>query len=515
MSKISRKAFLRLTAAAAGTAALATRTSAQAATPAAMPKGPARTTLIKGADLLLMDPIGKEMKGADVILKDGKIAEIGMNLAAADAEVIEANGMILMPGMIDGHRHNWQTIDSGRVVKTRPTGPEGYDTYQHWKMRTIVCLTPEDNYLGEYVGGLMAIDSGVTAMLDYAHGQPTEDKAVAAAKGLKDSGIGGWWTFQMGVSSSYKAGDTVSLAQADSERVATATEAHWKTVARIQKELFSDSSSNLQFGIAPAGGTGRSMKAVKEEYDRARATGAKMIACHIHKPSKPFDAGIFGHKDSGVPDMKDAGLLGPDWHLSHANRLTAEELQMLKDTGGMIAATTVGEFPYMSSVHRGPSVHGRAREAGVAVGIGVDVSVALQQHDYFEQCRGAFWNLYLEPAGVKIASKYRSEDTLDFATALGAKAIRMGDVAGSITVGKRADLVLLRTDRIGFARQGTVADRVLNYATRSDVDSVWIGGVARKRNGAMIGVDWAKLKADIATAQDRFGPEAASITLVP
>ncbi|MCY1373840.1 hypothetical protein D9M69_611370 [compost metagenome] len=54
---------------------------------------------------------------------------------------------------------------------------------------------------------------------------------------------------------------------------------------------------------------------------------------------------------------------------------------------------------------------------------------------------------------------YKSEDTLDFATALGAKAVRLDDVTGSLTVGKRADLVLLRTDRIGFAMLGSRRSR--------------------------------------------------------
>ena len=88
----------------------------------------------------------------------------------------------------------------------------------------------------------------------------------------------------------------------------------------------------------------------------------------------------------------------------------------------------------------------------------------------------------------------------------------MGDVTGSITVGKRADLVLLRTDRIGFAMQGSLADRVVNHAAREDIDSVWISGDAKKRNGEMIGVDWADYKAQIAAAQARFGPLTESIT---
>ncbi|MGY8994700.1 MAG: amidohydrolase family protein, partial [Rhodospirillales bacterium] len=209
--------------------------------------------------------------------------------------------------------------------------------------------------------------------------------------------------------------------------------------------------------------------------------------------------------------MQAAGLLGPDYHLAHANRLSSEELKMLRDSGGMVCATAMGEFPYMASANRGPSVHGRSRAAGVATGIGIDVNLVLTQ-DYFEHARAAFWSLYLSPEGTEIAKAYKSEDTLDFVTALGAKAMRLGDMTGTISVGKRADLVLLRTDRIGFAMLGSLADRVLNFGSLADIDSVWVAGRARKRNGRMIGVDWARLKSQVAEAQARIGSSAASIT---
>jgi cytosine/adenosine deaminase-related metal-dependent hydrolase len=464
--------------------------------------------VIRGADVLTMDPTLNEMPDTDVLIENGRISAIGKGLNSEGAEVIEANGMILMPGMCDGHRHLWHTIDAGRLAKTHPSV---YATYQEWKMRTIVSMNPEDHYLAGYLGGLMAIDSGVTSVIDYAHGQIDAETAVAAAKGAKDSGVGGWFTFQLGVSSTYKPGDVVPLSIADSQRIAATTETHWAIAERLQKEVFSGSSDIMQLGLAPASGMGSRLEDIRTEWTRIRDMGVKLLAAHVHKPASPTPKGTMGYRDSGVADLHEAGLLGPDYHLAHANRLTSEELEMLRDTGGMVCATAMGEFPYMASAHRGPSVHGRARAAGVATGIGIDVNLVLTQ-DYFEHARAAFWNLYLSAEGTKIAADYKSDDTLDFVTALGARAIRLGDVTGTITVGKRADLVLLKTDRIGFAMQGTLADRVLNFAALADIDSVWVAGAARKRNGQMIGVDWSKLKSQVAEAQKRIGPLAASVT---
>ncbi len=499
MNKMTRMEFLRLTAGAVTVAGSSGRAAAQRAS---------KATLIRGADLLTLDPTRGEVRARDVLIRDERIAAIGENLRAEGAEVIDAAGMILMPGMIDGHRHVWEILDMGRLVKSRPAVYNR--TYQQWKMRTIVSMTPEDNYLAGLIGGLQAIDSGVTALVDYAHGQPTEETAVAAARGLKDSGISGWFAFQLGVSSSYKPGDTVSLAKAEGQRIAAANETHWRTASRLQKEVFHDGSGLLQLALAPSANTGSTVADIQREWTRARGMGVRLLAAHIHKPANPLPAGVMGHRDSGVPDLNEAGLLGPDYHLAHANRLTSEELRMLRDSGGMICATAMGEIPYMSESFRGPSVHGRAREAGVPTGIGIDVSLALTG-DYFEHVRAALWNLYLDAESRRIVEGYESNDILDFATALGAKAIRLGDTAGTIEVGKRADLVLLRTDRIGFGMAGSLADRVVTFATTSDIDSVWIAGKPRKRMGKMLDLDWAKLKAELVEAQERVGRLAATI----
>ncbi len=288
MNKMTRKEFLRLTA-----GATAVATSGGAAT-----QRETTATLIRGADLLTMDPNLGEAGATDVLIREGRIAAVGKNLRADDAESIEASGMILMPGMIDGHRHVWEILDMGRLVKSRPAIYNA--TYQQWKMRTIVSMTPEDNYLAGLVGGLQAIDSGVTALVDYAHGQPTEETAVAAARGLKDSGIAGWFAFQLGVSSSYKPGDTVSLAKAEGQRIAATDEAHWKTAQRLQKELFSDGSALLQLGLAPSASLGSRVADAQREWTRARGMGVQLLAAHVHKPEKPEAAGIVGHRDSGV-----------------------------------------------------------------------------------------------------------------------------------------------------------------------------------------------------------------------
>lgn len=456
-----------------------------------------RATLIRGADLLTMDPVLQEVEGADVLIRGDKIHAIGKGLAATDAEVIDGRDMILMPGMCDGHRHVWLSCELGAVVKTAPAR---YVGYQDWKLRTMVALTPDDMHLAALVGGLLAIDAGVTSILDFAHGGLTREHALATALGLKWSGIGGWHCFALGVDAGYKPGDTVSRALANQQYTRPAGARHWAIAEHLQSKVFSDSSAPLQFGVCPSTVAENSMDGIKAEYARARSMGARMLPAHMVPQTHT------------VREMHAAGLLGPDFHVTHGTTMDDEELKMLRDSGGMVCSSIMGEFPYVSG-NQSASVHGRSRAAGVATGIGVDVPQAVTQ-DYFEHVRAAFWSLYVEPPGRKLAGGYTSTDVLDLATAAGARAIRLGDVTGSITVGKRADLVLLRTDRMGFATSGSLADRVVNFAALQDVDSVWVAGKARKRGGKMLNVDWRALKLEMMRAQARFRPLADSVKLV-
>ncbi len=501
---ITRKELFRL-----GIAGLATA-AATGGSAAASPAKPAeakkthnpqasRATLIRNADILTMDTKLGEMTGMDVLIKDGKIAAIAKGMKVDDAEVIDATGKILMPGMIDGHRHVWQIMNAGILVKTHAAK---YDHYQTWKERTVVCMTPEDFHLAGYVGGLLALDSGVTSVVDYAHGQHNREKAFAGARGLIESGVGGVFCYQIAHSTTYGPGDTISLAEASAQRLAPPTEEHYETARMLRDELFSSSDSLIRFGIASSNGLGRhTMRQTKVEFDRARALEPFLIALHIHKQNPVPPEGIYRN----ISDLYKAGLLGPEIHVSHGVQMTDEEIIMLRDTGGMLCATVMGEFPYVE-----PAIHGKARKMGLPSGIGIDVNLALTQ-DYFEHVRAALWNMQRSEEYARIAREYEPTDLLDFATNSGAKAIRMGDTTGTISVGKQADLVLLSTSRYGFALAGTLADRVFSFANLSDVDSVWVRGTLRKQNGKMLNVDWGKLKKDMREAQARIVRDAATI----
>jgi cytosine/adenosine deaminase-related metal-dependent hydrolase len=499
MRDINRREFMAASAAATGWVTTTSGAQSGPPPPPSLTRSAIRT-LIRGADLLTLDAQQRELPAVDVLMDGGKIVAIGKKLEAADAYVIDAHGMVLMPGLVDGYRHVWQVLQIGELVHTEPAR---IAQYERFKSELMVCLTPADHHLAGLIGGLQAIDAGVTTLLDYADVQYQAEGAVAAAQGLKASGVNGWFAYQVSKSPSHRTASTVSWAAAEAERLAFGDDVHFDTVAQLQRTVFSDHTAALRLGICVSPGIlGAPMSLVRREFERIRAQGVQLIVAPVSIPARPFAAGHFGSMDSGIQDLAAAGLLGPDLHFVHGNDLTQEELAYLKAQGGSLCSAVLEEFVDKMKGRRG-SVHGRARAAGVAVGIGSGSGLALPL-DFFEHLRASFWNLQLDSDSEQISDGYTSEDTLRFATRGGAEALRLEKVTGAIETGRWADLLLLRTDRFGFGTLGSLADRVVNFACQSDIDSVWVQGRLKKAGGRLLGADIRALSAQLQAVQSRL-----------
>ena len=247
--KMTRKDFLR-TSAAAGTALftgmpLFTGADGASAASVARPRQ-GRMTLIKGASILSMDPELGDIIGGDVLIDGTKIIKVGHNIEAPGAELIDATDMILMPGMCDGHRHLWESMAVTRPDLTLVT----------WHLMWAVGMKPEAVYDYCYLGGKMAINSGVTRVIDYCHVTHTPAKMEAAAHGAVDSGIGGVNCPQLSGTVPFGPGDTVNFKTAWNTMRGPADDWHFEMAEKLRDELFSDSEAPLQFGVAHSAAEG-------------------------------------------------------------------------------------------------------------------------------------------------------------------------------------------------------------------------------------------------------------------
>src|SRR5712672_388696 len=142
-------------------------------------------TLIKGGCVVTMESQGRDLPQGDVLIENGRIAAVAPRLDAPDgAETIDASGMIVMPGLVNGHLHTWQSALRGIA------GDWTVAQYMQAMHRGLATLyRPEDIYIANLMGALNQINNGATTLVDWCHNNPTPEHSDAAISGLEDAGI--------------------------------------------------------------------------------------------------------------------------------------------------------------------------------------------------------------------------------------------------------------------------------------------------------------------------------------
>ena len=149
-----------------------------------------KRTLIRGGSVVSLDAGIGDLPIGDVLIEDGKIAEVAASLEVGDAEVIDASETIVLPGFIDTHRHVWQSAMRGVTADWSLM-----DYFRGIRTRVAPAFRAEDMYAAQYAGALEALDAGVTTVVDYCHNLLTPDHAWESIRGLRDAGLRAVWCF--------------------------------------------------------------------------------------------------------------------------------------------------------------------------------------------------------------------------------------------------------------------------------------------------------------------------------
>lgn len=428
------------------------------------------STLVQGGRVVTMDPTIGEIDGADVLIVDGTIRAVGPALDAPEGvEVIDARNTIVSPGFVDTHRHVWQT-----QLRTIATNWSLFDYTCRMRFGYSACYEPSDVHLGNLVGALEALHAGITTIVDHSHIMNSPAHADAAVRGLREAGIGG--VFCYGIFPN----PTLPDFKVDFEP-------GWRLddARRVRAEHFADNDALLTMGLAPTEVTARPFEAVCRELAFARELGATRISCHV-------GLGRYDRGDRLVERLADAHELGPDVLLVHGAALTDHELDLVAASGAGISGTPETEL----QMGMGRPVTFRARDAGVRTGLGIDI-VSNYAGDMFAQMRlqlQAERGFRHEAAsGAPRALDLAAREVLELATVGGARVLGLEDCIGSLTPGKRADVMLTRCDAINMVPVHDPIGALVLNATTHDVDTVLIAGRAVKRHGALVDIEWPEL----------------------
>lgn len=419
-----------------------------------------RAVLFRNATVVTGDDDLGTLYGADVLVDDGVIQDVGHELSRPDdAAVIGAGGAVLMAGMIDTHRHMWQSVLRG------VGGDWTISNYFQWIYEEWGELwRPEDVYAGNYLSMVEAIDSGVTTSLDWSHGLRTPDHADAAVDALVASRGRARLAY----------GNIFDLPQ------------NWVPGGAVQQLLderfpaaFDSVDDLVTMQLAWDGGGEDPEFPERPAWEFAQEHGLPVT---LH-------AGVWGYPlDIAIQNISENGFLLPTNTFVHAASLEQSTYELIAESGGNVSISAESEL----NAGQGYPPTGEIREHGIPISLSMDSSL-WWSGDMFAAMRATLnadrgldhMEAHQQDQTV-LNNALRTSDVLRYATQGGADALGMGSDLGSITPGKVADLVLLRADTASMLPVNDPTHHIVFQAGRAEVDSVMIGGRMMKHAGRLI-----------------------------
>jgi cytosine/adenosine deaminase-related metal-dependent hydrolase len=417
--------------------------------------------LIRGAVVLSMDSQVGDFERADVLIEGAKIAAVGPNLQASGATVIDGADRIVLPGFIDTHHHQYQNVLRGIIAdgllvadyNRLITGPGALTSFYE----------PDDAYAGELLASVSQIAAGVTTAIDLSQVSNTPAHTDACIAGLRESGRRAVFAYSPGAGSGSR---------------------FPQDITRLRSQYFSSEEQLLTLALHAG--------LDANNWELARRTGAPVVS-HVTNPNAVAQLEALGR----------AGLMRSDNQYIHCIRFTDTTWQMVRDTGGRISISPIIE---MAMGHGVPPFQ-EALDRGIRPSLSSDVETVLTA-DMFTMMRSAFsiQRMFVNEREFRgeqnLPARLTCRDVLEFATIEGARTAHLDRKVGSLTPGKEADIVLLRTSDVNVFPLTNAPGAVVNFMDTSNVDTVLIAGKIMKWRGNLVGVDLNRLKRLAEQARD-------------
>ncbi|MEW1644103.1 amidohydrolase family protein [Streptomyces sp. NPDC091219] len=432
-----------------------------------------RPVVLRGGTVLPMDRARRVLSDTDVLVTGDRITAVGPNLAVPEGTAeIDASDGIVMPGMIDTHRHMWQTAMRGYGADWTLTQYFVWYYLEHGR-----AFRPEDVHAGNLLAAVEALDAGVTTVVDWSHGLQTAEHADAAVDALQ--AVPGRFVLAYG-----------NIQQAPAEWTAAPEFRDF-----VRRRITGDDMLGFQLAFDV---TGDPAFPEKPAFEVARDLG---VAVTTH-------AGVWGAtNDDGIRLMHEHGFMTPETVYVHASTLSTDSYQRIAATGGSVSVSTESE----QSAGQGYPTTWAVRSHDIPVSLSMDTSV-WWSGDLFSAMRTTLGadrareHLEAHAGGETVTHvALRADQVVEWATLGGARALGREHDLGSIEVGKKADLVLLKNDH------SPVSFPVLNpyghvafQAQRGDVHTVLVDGRVVKHEHRLLDTDLAAVRRTVEQTVDHL-----------
>ncbi len=429
---------------------------------------------IRDAQLVTMDQALGDFASADILIEDGAIRAVGPSLDGSGAETIDGAGMIALPGIIDAHTCLWQTVLRGYVPDLWP------GAYYAKLLPLRSRYTADDNFNAAWIGGFEMLSYGTTTVVDYCHDIRGPTFAPASIAALKETGIRHLFTYSfMPVAPDAFAGPQDRLADG----------------RRVYDEFHDpEGLTTIGFGVESIGAPG-----LEQQLTFAR---------DLRAPSC-----IHVNETGTIDKLVARGLLGPDLLVIHGNLISNPELERMASAGMPLCFT-----PTADTQGTPADVVRRAIERGVDVVFGCDIPCTVASNTLGEL--RVMFNVqgYLDGAmersfstvlgrrppvrpGLPLLTPRR---LIEAATITAARVLGLGDRIGSLTPGKRADIVLIAKGPFGDSVVDDACAHVLLQTSPRDIDTVLVDGKVRMKEGVLQGFDARRAAAMVSDSRRRI-----------
>ena len=414
------------------------------------------TFLIKGGAVITVDPNIGTLPKADVLVRDGAIAEIGCDLNEKGIEIIDAADMIVMPGFVDSHYHMWSTLGRNFI------SDHGFE-YFPAKWATSGLYEASDFYNSVLLGLAELANGGVTTVHNWSHNNRSPQHLDAELNAHRDSLLRARYAF------------------GHVDRLPPDVVNTFDDLDRVQQEWFSDPSrlrGLVHLGVNLRGMIQSDARVFHEEMQHMLPRGLP-VAIHASQSQPNSD---------DAADYERRGYLGPKFLFCHYIAATDSDREAMARTKTPLSFSTHSEFRL--GEHGNPRrALLKARAAGVSVTLSSDAT-SIAPPNMFENMRFT-WNMGIpwKDTDTETLPPISFCEVIEMATINGARALGLGDVTGSLTPGKRADLILIRSNDLNIAPLANIETTVVQSATPENVDSVMVDGRFVKRRGRLLGFD--------------------------
>jgi cytosine/adenosine deaminase-related metal-dependent hydrolase len=415
--------------------------------------------LIKGGAVITVDSALGVLPRGDVHVRDGRIEAVGADLSAPGAETINATDMIVMPGFVDTHYHMWSALGRNFIGDGFGYFPAKNATSTHYQ--------PVDFYNSVLLGLVELANAGVTTVHNWSHNTRTPAHADAELRAHRESLL------------------RARYAYGHIDRMPRNQPLDYTDIDRVRRDYFANGSAFdglVTFGVNLRDLSQSDEAAYLEDMKQALDRKMKIA---IHAGQTPPNRLI-------AEDYEKRGWLGPNLLICHYLPASDADAATMARTKTPLSFATLSEFRLGRAGDPRDALL-RMRKHGVLISLSFDAS-SIAPPNMFETMRFT-WNMGIPWRGTPTEKlpEVTFREVIEMATLNGAKALGLGEVTGSISVGKRADMILIRGNDLNIAPVVDIEASIVQSATPANVDTVMVDGKIVKRGGKLVAHDVAKV----------------------